>query len=80
MHLTQAERATLTRLADGDMIAYSQDGDDGWFVEGDRAFIGNEIISLRNKGLIERICLDEENHRGMSERDVISRLGLEALA
>lgn len=78
--LTKEEKATLARLADGDSVAYSQDGDDGWFTQGDRAFVGNEIISLRSKGLIERTCLDDENYRGMSERDVISDAGRQALS
>lgn len=78
--LTKEELATLARLADGDSIAYSQDGDDGWFTQGDRAFVGNEITSLRKKGLIERVCNDEENYRGMSERDVISNVGRAALS
>lgn len=80
--LTKAQRATLMRLASGDSIAYSQDGDDGWFTKGDRARVGNEVISLRAKGLIERRIdpSDEtDNYRGMAERDVITPAGLEAL-
>lgn len=78
--LTSAEYTTLSRLATGDAIAYSQDGDDGWFVDGDRAWIGREVVSLRAKGLIKRVCLDEENYRGMSDRDVISDAGRALLA
>lgn len=78
--LTAPECATLSRLGSGDSVVYSQDGDDGWFTDGDRAFVGNEIISLRKKGLIERVCDDEENYRGMSERDVISAAGRLALS
>lgn len=77
--LTNEERATLQRLGAGDSVTYSQDGDDGWFTGGDTAFVGNEIIGLRKKGLIERVVDDEENYRGMSERDVISDLGRAAL-
>lgn len=78
--LTTEEAKTLRRLAEGDSVVYSQDGDDGWFTEGDRAFVGNEIITLRRKGLISRVVDDEENYRGMSERDVISDAGRQALS
>ena len=77
--MTKEELATLARLNAGDSVVYSQDGDDGWFTGGDRAFVGNEIIRLRKKGLIERVVDDEENYRGMSERDVISDAGRSAL-
>lgn len=78
--LTKEELTTLSRLNAGDSVVYSQDGDDGWFTEGDRAFVGNEIMSLRKKGFIERVVDDEENYRGMSERDVISGAGRKALS
>lgn len=78
--LTVPERATLSRLNSGDSVVYSQDGDNGWFTNGDRAFVGDEIMSLRRKGLIQRVCDDEENYRGMAERDVISADGRLALS
>lgn len=78
--MTKEELATLSRLNAGDSVVYSQDGDDGWFTCGDRAFVGNEIMSLRKKGFIERIADDEENYRGMSERDVISNAGRAVLS
>jgi hypothetical protein len=73
------ETTILVRLAAGDEIAYSQDGDDAFFTKGDRAFIGSVIMSMREKGYLRRILLDPENYRGMSERDVISDAGLRAL-
>ena len=70
----------LRRLADGDQIFYSQVGDDGWFSKGDRAFVGNAIISLRQKGYLKRQCDDEENYRGLAEYDTISAAGRAYLA
>ena len=74
------ERAVLERLALGDAITFSQDGDTAWFVNGDRAMVGDCIISLRAKGLIERRSDDEENYRGLGDRDVISDAGRALLA
>jgi hypothetical protein len=70
----------LHRLAAGDSIAYSQDGELGWFTDGDRALVSDRAVwALRNGGLITRVCLDDENYRGMSERDVISEAGRASL-
>lgn len=83
MKLTKAERRTLERLATGDTVAYSQDGDFGWFTQGDRAFVGDEIMSLRKKQLIERRIHpddDSDNYRGMAEFDAINEAGRAALA
>lgn len=77
--LTEQERSTLVRLADGDAIVFSQDGDYAWFSGGDRAFVEGEVITLRDKGFTKRIVTDEENYRGMSEEDVISDSGLAVL-
>lgn len=80
MKLTGIERAVLTRLAEGDAIVFSQDGDYAWFSGGDRADVGDEVITLRAKGFTQREVADEENYRGMSEQDVISDAGRAALA
>ncbi len=68
----------LRRLADGDTIVYSQDGDMGWFTKGDRAFVGDKITMLRACGFIKSEIdpTDEtDNYRGMAEYDTISDLG-----
>lgn len=81
--LTGDERATLQRLESGDTIAYSQDGDVGWFCGGDRARVGNEVIALRNLGFIaRRVHKDDEtdNYRGMAEYDAITDAGRAAIA
>jgi hypothetical protein len=68
----------LRRLADGDTIVYSQDGDTGWFTKGDRAFVGDEIMTLRSCGFIKReIDPNDEtdNYRGMAEYDTITEVG-----
>lgn len=75
-----SEREILERLAAGDEIAYSQDGDDAFFTKGDRAFVGPAIIDMRSKGYLKRIVLDPENYRGVAERDVISDAGRAALS
>lgn len=80
MTLTDTERAVLARLAEGDAIVFSQDGDYAWFSGGNRAEVGNEVITLREKGLTKREVTDEENYRGMSEQDVISDAGRAVLA
>ncbi len=77
--LTEDELSVLRRLESGDTICFSQDGDEAWFTGGDRAFLGREVVSLRDKGLTRRVVEDEENYRGMSERDIISDLGRAAL-
>lgn len=74
------EQEILSRLASGDTIVYSQDGDAGWFTAGDRAFVGNVIMDLREKGYLQRCCDDEENYRGLSEYDTISDAGRAALS
>ena len=73
------EMEILRRLADGDTIAYSQDGDMAWFTKGDRAFAGNAVMDLRSRGFLKRCCDDEENYRGLAEYDTISDLGRAAL-
>lgn len=73
------EMEILKRLAAGDTIRFSQDGDTAWFTKGDGAFVGNAIISLRSKGYLKRECDDEENYRGTAEYDTISDLGRAAL-
>lgn len=85
--LTGDERRTLARLATGDTIVYSQDGDCGWFTrwnaEGKHDFVGNEIMTLRAKHLIRRRIDpddDSDNYRGMAEFDTISDAGIAALA
>ena len=70
----------LQRLAGGDKIVFSQDGDDAWFAGGDRAFVGNVITEMRSKGYLKRGCDDEENYRGSGEYDTISEHGRVALA
>lgn len=70
----------LRRLRDGDSIAFSEDGDSAWFIGGDRAEVGDAIIGLRKDGYIKRVVDDEDNYRGMSERDVITDRGRRALA
>jgi hypothetical protein len=79
MALSDEERACLVRLNAGDSVVYSQDGDNGWFVGGDRAFVGDEIITLRSKGMIKRVFDDDEDYRGLSARDVISEIGRAAI-
>ena len=70
----------LERLAAGDTIHFSQDGDMAWFGKGDRAFVaGNPVIEARRLGYLERKCGDEENYRGTSEYDTISDKGRIAL-
>lgn len=75
----KSEKEILRRLADGDQIAFSEDGDCAFFTGGDRAFVGPVIISMRSKRYIKRITLDDENYRGTAERDVISDAGMAAL-
>jgi hypothetical protein len=70
----------LKRLADGDEIAFSEDGDEAFFTKGDRAFVGSVIVSMRSNGYLKRIVLNDENYRGTAERDVISDAGLAALS
>ena len=79
VQVTEVERATLQRLANGDRIVFSQDGDEAWFTNGDRAHLGDEVMTLRDKGFLLRKCDDEENYRGMSEYDTISDAGRAAL-
>lgn len=74
------ETEILQRLAEGDTIVFSQDGDMAWFTKGDRAFVGDAIMSLREKGFLLRRCDDEENYRGLSEYDTISEAGRAALS
>lgn len=69
------EDTILRRLAEGDTIHFSQDGDMAWFTKGDKAFVGDAIMSLREKGYLSRRCDDEENYRGLSEYDTISEAG-----
>ena len=76
----KSETDILKRLADGDEIAFSEDGDEAFFTKGDRAFVGPVIISMRSKGYLKRIVLNDENYRGTAERDVISDAGIAALA
>ncbi len=78
--LVDDDLVVLQRLADGDTIKFSQDGDAAWFTKGDRAFVGDAVIRLREKGFTERRCDDDENYRGMSEYDAISDVGRAALA
>lgn len=70
----------LSRLSNGDTVVYSQDGECGWFTKGDRAFVGDAIMALRQKGFLRRQCDDEENYRGMAEYDTISDAGRAHLA
>ena len=66
----------LMRLANGDTIHYSQDGEMAWFGKGDRTFIADTpIIEARQLGYLERKCDDEENYRGTAEYDTISAKG-----
>jgi hypothetical protein len=65
----------LGRLAEGDSIAFSRDGDNAWFVKGDRAWVGDAIIDLRAKGYINRVYEDDDDWG----RDTISDLGIRAL-
>lgn len=75
------ERGVLSRLAEGDSICFSQDGDYAWFTGGDRSEVPYKImVYFHDKGYLSRICLNDENYRGMSERDVISDKGRERLA
>ena len=65
----------LARLQAGDAIVYSQDGDLGWFVGGDRAFVSDGVVfTLRRKGQIKRVIVgdEDENYRGGGERDVFA--------
>ena len=73
------EAEILRRLASGDTIVFSQDGDMAWFTKGDRAFVGDAIMELRKKGFLLRKCDDDENYRGLSEYDTISETGRAAL-
>lgn len=71
----------LKRLASGDTIHYSQDGDMAWFAKGDRAFVADTpIIEARQLGYLERKCDDDENYRGTAEYDTISDKGRAAIA
>lgn len=72
----------LSRLADGDTIVFSMDGDMAWFTKGDRAFVGDAIIGLREKGYLIRkhdTVDDEDDPRGIAFYDTISESGLEAV-
>lgn len=70
----------LERLAAGDVLRYSQDGDMAWFGKGDGAFVAHAlIIEARRLGYLERKCGDEENYRGTAEYDTISDKGRIAL-
>lgn len=68
----------LKRLAAGDRIHFSQDGEMAWFIGGDKAFVCG-LSGLRNKGYLSRKGDDEENYRGGGEYDTISEKGLAAL-
>ena len=75
--------AILKRLAEGDTIVFSLDGDMAWFTKGDRAFVGNAIMDLREKGYLLRkrdVVDDDDDPRGIADYDTISDAGLSALA
>lgn len=77
------ELVILRRLADGDTIVFSLDGDMAWFTKGDRAFVGDSIMSLREKGHLLRKrdgVDDEDDPRGIAFYDTISDAGRAALA
>lgn len=47
------EREALERLAAGDTIAFSRDGDNAWFIGGNRAWIDSElVINMREMGYL----------------------------
>jgi hypothetical protein len=49
------EIEVLRRLADGDALAYSRDGDNCWFTNGDRAWVAEAtVIAMREKGYLRR--------------------------
>lgn len=76
------EEIILQRLYDGDQIVYSQDGDMAWFSKGDRAFVGDTVMDLREKGCLLRMRDPEDrtdNYRGMAEYDTISAKGVTRL-
>lgn len=76
------EAEILRRLADGDTIVFSMDGDMAWFTKGDRAFVGDTIMSLREKGYLHRkryTVDDEDDPRGIAFYDTISEAGRAAL-
>ncbi len=66
----------LRRLADGDTLVYSRDGDDGWFTKGDGAWVGPEIMAMRREGLIKTVSVPDEDR----SFDTISEAGRDALA
>lgn len=68
----------LKRLAAGDRIHFSQDGEMAWFICGDKALVGG-LSGLRTKGYLLRKGDDKENYRGGGEYDTISEAGLAAL-
>lgn len=77
------ESEILQRLADGDTIVFSLDGDMAWFTNGDRAFVGDAIMRLREKGYLLRkrdAVDDDDDPRGIAEYDTISEAGRAARA
>lgn len=72
------EMAILARLAEGDEIVFSRDGDEAWFSKGDRAWVGKSILSLRAKGYLHREFHGEE-FSDVIEYDTISDEGRAAL-
>lgn len=69
------ETEVLRRLAEGDEIAFSKDGDNAWFTKGDRAWIGDVVIAMRKKGYLRRYYARDDEW-GV---DVISDKGRAAL-
>lgn len=72
------EAEILRRLSGGDTIVFSMDGDMAWFTKGDRAFVGDAIMSLREKGYLLRkhdVVDDEDDPRGIAYYDTISDAG-----
>lgn len=77
------EAEILQRLVGGDTIVFSMDGDMAWFTKGDRAFVGDAIMSLREKGYLLRkhdVVDDEDDPRGIAYYDTISDAGRAHLA
>lgn len=76
------EAEILQRLATGDTIVFSMDGDMAWFTKGDHAFVGDAIMSLREKGYLLRkrdVVDDDDDPRGIASYDTISDSGRAAI-
>lgn len=83
--LSEAQIAVLSRLAAGDCLAFSQDGDRGWFwpsrIDLDEIGISDaELQDLRNRRFLGYEPVDEDQHARFGPAQIITGAGRLALA